>query len=80
MAEQRCEVPATAQDAENEHVFVLDAVDDDILATGKLRRPGRKSSSRARPTLGYLARRKNRSVMESIKRSAMSILPLLEAT
>src|ERR1035437_415550 len=48
--------------------------------TGKLRRPGRKSSSRARPILGCRARSKKRSVIESIRRSAISMLPLLVTT
>ena len=32
MPEQRLNVPAAAQHAKNEHIFVLDAVDDDVLA------------------------------------------------
>lgn len=40
--------------------------------TGKLRLPGASSSLRARPTWGWVARRKNRSVMESIRRLAIS--------
>ena len=35
MPKQRLNVPAAAQHAKNEHIFVLDAVDDDVLADGK---------------------------------------------
>ena len=49
---QNFHVPASAQYAENDYVRVLRAIDDDVLPTEKLRKPGRKSWSRARPMLG----------------------------
>jgi hypothetical protein len=75
MTEKSGNVTTAAKHAKNQHVFALT-----YSPTGKLRGLGRRSSSRARPILGRLARRKNRSVMESMKRPAISRLPLLKTT
>src|ERR1035438_4645212 len=48
--------------------------------TAKLREPAPKSSSRARPTYGKLARKRKRPAIESIRRVATSMLALSLAT
>jgi hypothetical protein len=72
-------IPAALEHIENRHRIVfLYAMQDDVIARRKLRRPGDKSSRR-RPTYGCRARSQKRSVMASITPLAISRLPLSRA-
>ena len=42
-SKQRLNVTAAPYDVEDQYVLSFNAVDDDVLAHGKLRKPGRKS-------------------------------------
>ena len=78
--EQRFKVAPVVYPPENENVRAFDAIDNDVLPHGTLRDPAPRSSSRARPTYGKLARKEKRPVIESINRVATSMLALSLAT
>jgi hypothetical protein len=61
---------------QDEDVLAFDTVNNDIFSTGKAPQAGTEVLVAAASHIGMLARRKNRCVMESITRSAISMLPL----
>jgi hypothetical protein len=79
LAEQRLKVPAAANDADNHHLVVLDPIDDDVLSCGEAPQARAQVFVARTARYGFRDRRKNRSVMESIRWSALAMLPLLLA-
>lgn len=64
-AKQGLNIPAAAQHAKNQHVFILDAVDDDILAHGKGPQAGAQIFVTGAAYVG-MAREKRKSIRDGI--------------
>jgi hypothetical protein len=87
MAEHSLDIPAAAHHTKNHHIcqfeqfsanFALDAVDNNVLSDWEAAHAGAQILVAGTAQIG--GGRKNRPVMESIRRSAMSVLPLFIAT
>ena len=61
---------------QDEHVLAFYTVNDDIFAAGKAPQTGTEVLVAAASYIGMAGEKKKRSVMESIRRSAISMLPL----
>ena len=72
MPEQRLNVTAAAKHAKNEHVLFPKAVDDEVLTHGEASQAGAQVLLAGTSYIGM--------AVESTRRSAMSRLPLLDAT
>lgn len=77
--QKRLNVAATSDNMQDLHLLAFNAVDDDVLANGKGSQSGSQVENAAAAYTRMPGEQKNRSVMESISRSAMSKLPLLVA-
>ena len=76
MLEQRFDVPAGAYHMKYQNVFIFHPVDDDVLARRKTPQPRTQILIAASSDVGVTGKKENRSVRESITRSAISVLPL----
>lgn len=76
MPEQRFNVTAGAYHMKNQHVLIFNAVDDDVLAREKTPQARTQILIAASSNVGVTGKKKNRSLRESITRSAISMLPL----
>jgi hypothetical protein len=74
--EERLNIAATPHYMQYEDVLAFNAVNNHIFAAGKTSQPRTKVLVPASSQIGVVARRKKRSIIESIRRSAISMLPL----
>jgi hypothetical protein len=80
MAEKCLQMAAAMYDAEDKRVLVFDAVDDHVFPHGQATVAGADVLFSRPPDIGKLASVKKRSVIVSIRRLAISMLPLSLAT
>lgn len=73
---QRFHIAATVRYMKNHHVLACDAVDDDVFADRETPQARMQILVAAAADVGWRASRKKWSVMESLRRSATSTLPL----
>jgi hypothetical protein len=72
---QRVKISFAVDHAKNEHLVTVHAKDDDVLAYRKGPRPGAEILVTGAANVGETGQKKDRSVIESTKRVATSMLP-----